>query len=729
MWTKFISKRWRLITAVLVLAGGFWLLTRSTFLGQDGTSRQQALQIFSPNGSGIFNSNAPVNGVTADPISVNLLDIAPNVYDPSNQYDRWQRGEIDLDEQDGILTQEEVAALQEASRNLGTNSLIQNAALADPQAPTPGTSFDSLDYTECCGGGGSVPPDPELAVGPSHVIAVVNVAFEIYDKSGTSLAGPTTFVSFMGGDSNCASGVFDPNVLYDEAADRYVLGIDASGGTHYCIAVSQTSNPVGSWWVYSFATASGSEFFDYPHAGVGRDAIYMGANIFEGGFKEGRIWAFDKTAMYSGLSATSVVRNLGITQDTPQPLNLHGFAQGTWPSSGPHYFFAETNFNGANHTVFSWNDPFGANTFATVGGVNLNTATGIVAGFPLSVPQSGGSNVQGNDWRPQDFEYRNGYAWTTMTIACNPGSGSVNCVRWAQINPATANVVQAGVYSSNGDYRFFPDLAVNHCDDMAVGYTKSNSSMFPAVWYTGREHTDTAGTLQAEAQLKAGEITYTAFDVAPYRWGDYTEMTIDPDGETFWYLGEYSKDTGTTSGRWGTYIGSFAYTSCDAGATPTPTATSTATSTNTPTATGTATPTATGTATSTNTPTATNTATASATPTNTVTTTPLPTSTSTPTPTPTGTAGPTNTPTATATNTPGVATSTNTPTPTNTPVPATFTSTPTPTNTATATATAPNTPTSTATDIPTPTNTPTPTSTPTGSEQFIYLPFVTKPSN
>jgi hypothetical protein len=36
-------------------------------------------------------------------------------------------------------------------------------------------------------------------------------------------------------------------------------------------------------------------------------------------------------------------------------------------------------------------------------------------------------------------------------------------------------------------------------------------------------------------------------------------MTIDPAGTTFWYLGEYSKDTGTTDGRWGTYISSFSY--------------------------------------------------------------------------------------------------------------------------------------------------------------------------
>ena len=61
---------------------------------------------------------------------------------------------------------------------------------------------------------------------------------------------------------------------------------------------------------------------------------------------------------------------------------------------------------------------------------------------------------------------------------------------------------------------------------------------------------------------QGGEITYTAFDSAPRRWGDYTGMTIDPDGLTFWYLGEYSKDTGTTNGRWGTWINSFTFPSC-----------------------------------------------------------------------------------------------------------------------------------------------------------------------
>ncbi|MEZ4541259.1 MAG: Ig-like domain-containing protein [Chloroflexota bacterium] len=569
-------------TRVLVIVGliiaGLWLAGRSVRPAAESSARISALQMAAPAAREGQSVNAQLvpDAVIVEATAVDVSTIPPGVYDPNNQYDRWQRGEIDLMENEGIVPEAEMEALRRASEHLPASGNIAQAQAADgpaSNAPTAGVAFDSIDYTECCGGGGNVPPDPELAVGPNHAIAVVNVAFEIYNKSGTSLVGPTTFSSFFAVNANC-TGVFDPNALYDEETGRYILGIDADGD-YYCLAVSQTGNPTGSWWVYAFPTASGSDFFDYPHAGVGRDAIYMGANIFgTTSFKESRVWAFDKTAMYSGNPAASVSKALPDSEDTPQPLHLHGFAQGTWPSSGPHYFFTETDYDGAQYSVWSWNNPFGGTSPSKVGTVNLVTATGVAAGMPLNVPQSGGSTIQGNDYRPQDFEYRNGYAWSVSTIACNPGGGTVNCIRWAKINPATATVVDAGVYGSNGQYRFFGDLAVNHCNDMAVGYTKSSTSMWPSIFYTGRKAGDAAGTLQAEAQLKAGEIAYTAFDSIPRRWGDYTEMTIAPDGVTFWYLGEYSKNTGTTSGRWGTYIGSFTYADCTTGG-PTPTPTNT----------------------------------------------------------------------------------------------------------------------------------------------------------
>ena len=566
------NKLFRILLLLAVLTAGVWLLGRPGVLQPEGLARQQALigalgPVGVQGGDGV--SSAAGDIIVHEPVApvvVNLADVPQGEGDGNSQYERWVRGEIDLDEDDSIVSAEEKAILQEAALDLPAASSVQQMRSGPGlAAPTVGTHFDSLDMNDCCGGGANVPPDPELAAGPDHLIAVVNVAFEIYDKSGTSLVGPTTFSSFFSslGGTNCtAGGPFDPNVLYDESEDRFMLAVDGDGNA-YCMGISQTGDPTGSWYLYEFPTNVGGNFFDYPHAGIGRDAIYMGANMFSGGFAEARVWAFNKAELYAGLPTAPVSRSTGF-DDTPQPVNLHGYNQGTWPTSGPHYILTDRNFNGQTYALHTWNDPFGANTFATVNVFNLPAVHGVAVGFPVDVVQSGGGTIQANDFRPLDFEYRNGSGWTAMTVACNPGGGTVDCIQWAEIDLANATLVQTGVFASNGDYRFFPDVAANHCNDMAVGYTKSSGSIFPAVWATGRESGDALGTLQAEVQLKVGEVNYTAFDGAPRRWGDYSGMTIDPDGQTFWYLGEYSKITGSAFGNWGNYISALSYPGCNA---------------------------------------------------------------------------------------------------------------------------------------------------------------------
>ena len=451
--------------------------------------------------------------------------------------------------------------LRAASRFLPPNPNIQRQANLAARAPTNDSDFDAIDGTDNVGGS-SVPPDSELAVGPTHAIVVVNSMFAIYNKTtGALLAGPTDFDAFFTGVSGC-SGTFDPNVLYDESADRFILGIDGDG-TAYCVAASTSGDPTSTWSAYGFSTIEDpGDFFDYPHAGVGEDAIFMGANLFAAVFRA-EVWAMNKSQMYAGTALSVVKRELGGSADTPQPMNLHGFGQGTWPSTGVHYILGDGVFDGTTIGVWSWEDPFGSDTFINEGTVNLNSFTGVTGGFPLDVPQGGGGDdVQGNDWRVQDAEYRNGNLWMTHTIACNPGAGSVNCFRWAEIDPTGPSIVQAGVFGTDGEFRTFADLAVNHCEDVTIGYSKSSTSIFPGVFYTGRLGTDTANTLGAEAELIAGEIVYTAFDDVPRRWGDYSGATSDPDGERTWYLGEYSKDVAGAA-PWGERVGEFS-TSCDA---------------------------------------------------------------------------------------------------------------------------------------------------------------------
>ncbi len=413
-----------------------------------------------------------------------------------------------------------------------------------------GTSFDSIEVTECCGSGTLNPPDPEVAVGRSHVIAVVNAALEIYDKAGTSLVGPLDFESFFSVlGLGCTIFPFDPNAIYDESADRYVIGADGNG-SEYCVAVSQTSDATGAYNFYAFPVDVGGQFFDYPHAGVGTDAIYVGANMF--GSNTGRVFAFDKAAMYAGAAAASATRSLG-GDTTPQPMNV----KGTFPTDGRHYIL--TSRSGAGiFQLYSWVDPFGTDVLTPVATLNLPAVHGVAIGFGVGSPQPEGANINSIGPRPLDFEYRDGFGWMTNLVSCNPGSGTVNCVQWAQIDVGSGSVEQAGVFASDGEYRIFPDLAVDACGNMAVGYTKTDTTIFPSVWIAGRHATDPPGTIQGEVEIKAGEVAF-----GETRWGDYSGMTVDPDGVTFWYLGEYSKDT-ITSRNWGTFVGSVRFDDCAA---------------------------------------------------------------------------------------------------------------------------------------------------------------------
>jgi hypothetical protein len=63
---------------------------------------------------------------------------------------------------------------------------------------------------------------------------------------------------------------------------------------------------------------------------------------------------------------------------------------------------------------------------------------------------------------------------------------------------------------------------------------------------------------QSETSLVAGTDAPSSGNVN--RWGDYSEMSVDPvDGCTFSFSGEYYATTGA---NWQTRIGSFKFPSC-----------------------------------------------------------------------------------------------------------------------------------------------------------------------
>ena len=173
-----------------------------------------------------------------------------------------------------------------------------------PFTPPLETNFAGISYT------GFIPPDPIMAVGPSHVVACVNLSWAIYDKSGTNLF-QTTFANWF---SNVSppSSLTDPKVIYDHHAGRWIILLLAwsSSSSYYLISVSQTSSAMGWWWNWKIdAAMDGStptnNGADYP--GLGFDAsaaVYITSNQYDdflsGGFEYAKMRILYKSQLYTG---------------------------------------------------------------------------------------------------------------------------------------------------------------------------------------------------------------------------------------------------------------------------------------------------------------------------------------------------------------------------------------------------------------------------------------------
>ena len=418
-----------------------------------------------------------------------------------------------------------------------------------------------------------VPPDPIMAAGPGHLVAIVNQRYRVWSKTGTPLIDEITMDQFFAGVPHCTS-VFDVFVDYDEAANRFVMGgetLETTSGqdTYLCVAATATNDPTGVWYRTSFRSDSvqPSTWLDYPHMGIGLDAIYISGNMFvDGGNVDSiRIFAVDKNALYQGTAVSVAEAGLGALFFTAQPAKIHGYSSGGWPTPGtPHHFIAHDG--GGNSRIWRWSNPF-----ATPPVIYGTLAEAAFNGVPPSAPELGSLSGNYNDTgsgRWYDAEVRGGKLWATRNTACNLGGGNAeSCVDWVQVDvsgpaPILEQQQSGGAYGSTDDFRYYPDVSVDRNGNIAIGYTKSSPTTHTQLWITGREFSDPPGTLQSEALQRAGLGNYTdggGCGGGCDRWGDYSGMTVDPDGCTFWYLGEFS-DGGYAA--WKTAIASFRFPSC-----------------------------------------------------------------------------------------------------------------------------------------------------------------------
>ena len=460
-----------------------------------------------------------------------------------------------------------------AARQSSPNSEIPQIAVP---TPPPSNSFDGLDFATW---GAGHPPDTNGDVGPNYYIQTVNTSIGIYDKfTGTRVAA-FTFDAFMsqGNFGNlCDTDNFgDPVVVYDTFEDRWFITdfafkLDGSGNVspqhaYQCMAVSKNGDPVsGGWNFYSIETAGG--LGDYPKFGVWPDGIYMSANMFGyaagSSYQNSRVWALNKAQMYAGAPTVQVVVFDAPSNDFSLLPGNARLQTGTPPAGTPEYFVSTELFLNAV-SVYKFHVDWNSVSLSTFTGPQsqlaptcwpnatpANASTTANAADVLAIramAQAQYSNISGAEslWVAHTVQ-RNESATNTT---CNAVTGGNAAPRWYQLNvtgaTVAANTVQGKTFDPEGAntfFRFVPSLAVDRNGDMAIGYSKSNSTTAPQIKYAGRLFGDPINTLgQTEQTLinGTGSQSGNCGSGACVRWGDYSAMTLDPDGCTFWYTNEY----------------------------------------------------------------------------------------------------------------------------------------------------------------------------------------------
>ncbi|MDT5156954.1 MAG: hypothetical protein QOH51_1311 [Acidobacteriota bacterium] len=469
-------------------------------------------------------------------------------------------------------------------------------------SPTPSTSYlgqedgPKIGSTEF-----DIPPDTQGAVGIDKVFVNTNSNYRIQNKAtgaALSTVSSDTFWTGSGG-----SGFFDPRITYDPYNDRWILAEDSNSVTANSsieIAVSQTSDPQGTYNVYRFVVgnAVGSaapgacgEWADFPMLGFNKNWITVSMNMFPiqtsgtsgtttctAAFVEGKVLVLDYPQARAGTAVGTLFTGASIG------FCLHPVK--TFDPNEPTLYMPQhLSSGGASYDLGAITGTPSAPVLGFIGGVNVRPGGGwtqsgaealsqqCVPGFPTAAHvcpatirrmDAGDSQIRSNP------VFRNGNIWYSQTIIL-PAGGSITtashvAVQWTKIGTTGAFVDGGRVQDptatllNGGKLYAYSSLSVNKNDDMMIGFSQFASNQFAAAGYSFRFNSDTAGTTRDPIIYKAGEDYYSkTFSGTVNRWGDYSATHVDPvNDRDMWTIQEYAgtripPGTGSNDSRWGTY--------------------------------------------------------------------------------------------------------------------------------------------------------------------------------
>ncbi len=494
----------------------------------------------------------------------------------------------------------------------GTTSLA-----VDQSTPRLGTSFKGLGITDDASTAGFVlePPDQGLCVGNGKVLELVNVVGQVYTTGGAK-SGPTFYLNdFFHEDPNLANAS-DPSCYYDPDTNRFyadMLFYDSdpktgqlNGQNRIDIAVSDSSDPSGSYHIYSFdVTADGPSAFnlgDYPQIGADKQGLYITTNsypFFENGFGGAQLYALSKRGVVDG----SDTRVTHVALSNAQGGTPFGLRPTTAPASGyatenngTEYLLSSQateeagNKQGFDQGIGLWALK-GTNTLAPGGSRNVSIARDSVTVDRYGVPplsdqkagnyplgqclsdtackhavfhstKPGTAHVEGqldsSDSRMNQSVYSKGLVFGTLDTVVNVGGQDRAGLAYYVLRPTySRGGVLKGTVVSQGKLA----VAGNNLSFGAFGVDAAGKAIM-ALNLVGKDYYPSAGYVTFDSKYRPSPVHVSGLGVGPTdgfteytdftgsyrpRWGDYAATAFDPNTGSIWTANEYIAQTCTVT--------------------------------------------------------------------------------------------------------------------------------------------------------------------------------------
>jgi hypothetical protein len=380
-----------------------------------------------------------------------------------------------------------------------------------------------------------LPPDGGLAVGPNHIISAGNSAFSIINKSTGARISTTTYLSFFSG-VDTTRNLFDPRAEWDPETGRFYMlidGLNDPAETNLLLfAVSRTTDPTGSWFLYAFDTAEGSgasrAWSDYPTLGFNTEAFFTSGSLFQfsdGAFARTTLRILDKVRMLSGQPVTPVVlSNFNSANGgtfTLQPAVTYDPGQAVEWMTDVRSFSRVSLFQVTNALTAGRSITF--QSFAMPSIVS-----------PPGMAQSGsGLILDGGDQRMQMTFQRSGQLWSCSGIGDNStgtNRGRARAFRW-DIN-GSGVLAQTITLADPALNLHYPSIGMDAFGNVLMGMSCANSGI----------NVSTGVSLKLTSDATFGPVTIVAAGTSGYnpggglnRWGDYSDTQHDPsNGAVIW---------------------------------------------------------------------------------------------------------------------------------------------------------------------------------------------------